>query len=80
MTIRFWPNPTATAAVAFPSTIGATSRSNTEQDACPNGEALMGRTVGFNMWPYLTDADIDDIVRAFRKVALHYRGRARARV
>ena len=33
----------------------------------------MGRTVGFNMWPYLTDADIDDIVRAFRKVALHYR-------
>ena len=47
--------------------------------ACPNGEALMGRTVGFNMWPYLTDADIDDIVRAFRKVALHYRGRAPAR-
>ena len=50
------------------------------QAACPNGEALMGRTVGFNMWPYLTDADIDDIVRAFRKVALHYRRRAPARV
>ena len=48
--------------------------------ACPKGEALMGRTVGFNMWPNLSDADIDDIVRAFRKVALHYRGRARARV
>ena len=40
----------------------------------------MGRTVGFNMWPHLSDADIDDIVRAFRKVALHYRARTRARV
>ena len=26
--------------------------------ACPYGEALMGRTVGFNMWPNLSDGDV----------------------
>ena len=34
----------------------------------------MGRTVGFNMWPNLSDGDVEDIVGAFRKVAVYYRG------
>ena len=64
--------------VASPSTMGGSGQWQYGPGACPNGEALMGRTVGFNMWPHLSDADIDDIVGALRKVALYYRGRSSA--
>ena len=71
--------PIAMGAAASPSTMGGSRRWSTGRAACPNGEALMGRTVGFNMWPNLSDGDIEDIVGAFRKVAVYYRKRSELR-
>ena len=38
-------------------TMGGSRRWQYGPGACPNGEALMGRTVGFKMWPHLSDGD-----------------------
>lgn len=45
------------------------------QVECPNGEALMKRGVLLSMRPSFTDQDIEDIISAFRKVAMAYRQR-----
>jgi dTDP-4-amino-4,6-dideoxygalactose transaminase len=44
---------------------------------CPNGEALMMRGCGLAMQPSFTDEDIQDVVRAIRKVTLACRERSR---
>lgn len=40
---------------------------------CPNGEALMQRSVNIPMRPSFTEQDIADMVAAIRKVTVHYR-------
>ena len=40
---------------------------------CPNGEALMRRSVNIPMRPSFTEEDIADMVAAVRKVTVHYR-------
>lgn len=38
---------------------------------CPRSEDLLGRSVSIGVGPHMTDAEIDDAVRAVRKVAEH---------
>jgi dTDP-4-amino-4,6-dideoxygalactose transaminase len=40
---------------------------------CPYGEELMSRNVQVQMVPSFSEEDVEDIIQAIRKVAIHYR-------
>jgi perosamine synthetase len=63
----------------FPFDYGREQRVDYEQVSCPNGEALMQRSLTLSMLPSFTENDLTDIVTAFRKVTLACRERAAAR-
>lgn len=64
----------------FPFDYKRDERVDYETAFCPNGEALMQRTICMGMLPSYTDEDIRDIVGAMRKVLITYRDRAGQRI
>ena len=56
----------------FPLDYGRNAAIDYEQVRCPNGETIMGRGINLLMRPSFNDRDIDDVIRALRKVAGHY--------
>ena len=59
----------------FPLDYGRETPVDYKEAFCPYGEALLGRGISFNMQPSFTRQDLDDIVKALRKVACHYLSR-----
>ncbi|MBM4439450.1 MAG: DegT/DnrJ/EryC1/StrS family aminotransferase [Candidatus Rokubacteria bacterium] len=43
-----------------------------DEGLCPRAEAIAGRLVTLPLFPTMTDADLDDVVRALEKVCGHY--------
>jgi perosamine synthetase len=64
----------------FPFDYKRDERIDYELVSCPNGEALMQRTICMGMLPSYTDEDIQDIVAAIRKVLIVNRERAGQRI